>query len=190
MPIFYRGAALGTYWHKNDARLTGFTSHYPGAGCTLSRVMQHIVRGTTASPYVSLTRSYGIALGYALAGCAPPTPSNPAFVYEIEIDELDGLGTRLLDPLTEVVKGLGSPYDSRPYQHDGEASFLLGIADPVDHHDDLNQPVRYAPPGQGTMRSPLLGIELECMVLSLRDAEVLAVGAVAKAQVHRRICIR
>ena len=92
----------------------------------------------------------------------------------------------MLDPLTEVAMGLGSPYDSRPYQHDGEASFLLGNTDPVDHYDDLSQRVRFAPPGH---RSPLLGIELECMVLSLRDAEVLAVGAVAKAQVHRRICI-
>ena len=88
MPIFYRGAALGTYWHKNDARLTGFTSHHPGAGYSASRVAQHIARGTTTSPYVSLTRSFAVAYGYALVGPGgSPISGKPAYVYEVEYEK-------------------------------------------------------------------------------------------------------
>ena len=190
MPIFYRGAGLGTYWHMNDARTTGFTPHYPGAGQGISRVLQHIARGTTASPYVSLTRSYGVAWGYAMAGKKLPSVAKPAYVYEIEIDENDGLGTRLLDPVTAIANGLGSPYETRTYHHDGDSAFLLGLVDPVGQRPSLRQDVRFAPPGEGTYRGPLLHIELEALVRSLRDAEILAFGAVAAGQIRRRIEIR
>ena len=190
MPIFYRGAGLGTYWHMNDARITGFTPHYPGAGQGISRVLQHIARGTTASPYVSLTRSFGVAWGYAMAGKKLPSVVRPAYVYEIEIDETDGLGTRLLDPVTVIANSLGSPYEMRTYHHDGDSAFLLGLVDPVGQKPSLRQDVRFAPPGQGSDRSPLLHIELEALVRSLRDAEILSFGAVAAGQIRRRIEIR
>jgi hypothetical protein len=130
MPIYYRGAGVGTYWHMNDARISGFTPHYPGAGRGINRVRHHIARGTTASPYVSLTRSYGVAWGYALAGRNLPTIDNPAYVYEVEIDENDGLGTRLLDPVQAIAVGLGSPYETRTYHHDGDSSFCLALSSP------------------------------------------------------------
>ena len=105
MPIFYRGAGVGTYWHQNDARLTGFEPHWPGAGRGVIRILHHIARGTTASPYVSLSRSYGVARDYALAGAKLPSAYEPAFVYEVQIDPGDGCGTQLVDPIAEVEIG-------------------------------------------------------------------------------------
>jgi len=187
MPIYYRGAGIGTYWHARDARISGFVPHHGGAGQGVNRILHHVARGTTVSPYISLSRSYGVAWGYAVAGKELPGKESPAYVYEIEIEEADSFGTRLLDPVVEVAAALGSAYDPRSYQHDGDASFLLGITDPVGHRKELRQTVRFAPPGGGTGRSPLLHIELETLVRALRDAEVLAFGAIAAAQVRRRV---
>jgi hypothetical protein len=128
-----------------------------------------------------------VAWGYALAGRNLPTIDNPAYVYEVEIDENDGLGTRLLDPVQAIAAGLGSPYETRTYHHDGDNSFLLGLVDPVNHRAILRQDVRFPPPGEGTDRSPLLHIELEALVRALRDSEILAFGAVAASQIRRRI---
>jgi hypothetical protein len=187
MPIFYRGAGLDTYWHTHDARIQGFVAQYPGAGLSLNRILHHIARGTTASAVISLTRSFGIAVAYALAGKRLPNAIRPAYVYEVEIEENDRHGTRLIDPVVEIAKSLGSPYDARSYHHDGDSTFLLGIADPVRHETELNQPVKHPPPGTGVRRTPLLHIELEALVRALRDSEILAFGAVAAAQIRRRI---
>jgi hypothetical protein len=188
MPMFFRGAGLNTYWHEHDARLTGFLPHHPGAEYGISRILAHIARGSTASPFISLTRSYGVARGYALAGKVAPTAATPAYVYEVDIgEELKRYGTRLVDPVQEIAKSLGSPYELRSYQHDGDASFVLGVADPKGHYDQLAQRVVYPPPGQGAPRSPLLGIQLESLVNAIRDAEVLVFGAIPASQVVRRI---
>lgn len=73
--------------------------------------MMHTARTTTDSPYVSLSRSYGVALDYALAaGRALPTPAVPAYVYEIELDDPLPTGLVLLDPIQEVAKGVPSPW--------------------------------------------------------------------------------
>lgn len=178
---------MGTYWHTNDARLTGFIPHHPGAGRGISRIFSHIARGTTASPYVSLTRSFGVALDYAFGGLRTPTLATPAFVYEVEIDEQDGYGTRLVDPVVEVASQLGSPYDLRSYHHDGDTGFVASVAAPGGHASGLQQTVKFPPPGQGTPRSPLLHVELETLVRALRDAEILSFGAIAASQVKRRI---
>lgn len=111
----------------------------------------------------------------------------PAYVYEIEIDEHDGFGTRLVDPIREVAGQLGTPYEVRGYQHDGDMRFLVGVADPAGQMGHLSQQVQFPPPGTGTPRTPLLHIEFESLVRALRDAEVLAFGAVAASQVKRRI---
>jgi hypothetical protein len=60
MPLFYRGAGPGTYWHVNDARLTGFTAQAPGMARGVNPLRLHIARGAVSSPYISLTRSYGM----------------------------------------------------------------------------------------------------------------------------------
>lgn len=45
----------------------------------VSRILHHIDRGTTASPFISLTRSFGIAVAYALNGSESPGRINPAY---------------------------------------------------------------------------------------------------------------
>jgi len=55
MPIFYRGAGVGTYWHSNNAQQTGFTPRSPGTSATINALMHYIARGTVTSPYISLT---------------------------------------------------------------------------------------------------------------------------------------
>ena len=107
LAICCRGAAIGTYWHANDARLAGFTPQQPSQQASLDRLMNHMVYGTLTSPYVSPTRSYGIAWNYALDfSRTPASATNPAFVYEIEIADPLPPGLSLLDPLREVVESL------------------------------------------------------------------------------------
>jgi hypothetical protein len=110
MPIFYRGAAIGTYWHSHDARKVGFTPQSPGMQANTNRLANHIVRGTVASPFISLTRSYGVAWSYAVfLSRTQPRRSQPAYVYEIEIDDPPPLGLQLLDPIKEVANALPPP---------------------------------------------------------------------------------
>ena len=132
MAIFYRGAGIGTYWHIHDARQTGFIARARQMQPTTDRLMLHIARGTVNSPFISLTRSYGIALNYAnFFGTEIPTIQNPAFVYEIEINEPIHSELRILDPIKEVAPILPAPIGKNPpYQHDGGPSFLLGVVDP------------------------------------------------------------
>jgi hypothetical protein len=67
--------------------------------------MHHIARGTTHSPYVSLTLSYGIAFDYAMnAGLNWPSPSRPAYVYEIELPDRLPPGLAILDSIKEIAR--------------------------------------------------------------------------------------
>jgi hypothetical protein len=177
MPIFYRGAGVGTYWHpdNNDARQVGFTPHSPGMIRSHSRLMQHIAEATTSSPYISLTRSWGVALSYALNGRAPATQAVPAYIYEIELDEPLPLGMVLLDPVKEVVNAVPRP-TGMPYQHDGSPDFLLGVVDPIGQQHFLNQ-VRPHPLG-AVSRPANLSLELTTIVRALRDAEIIVVGTI------------
>jgi len=170
MPIFYRGAGVGTYWHEKDARLSGFTPKRPGAVHSIERLMEHIVRADVNSPYISLTRSYGVAYWYAAPfGRVPATESNPGYIYEIEISKPLPPGLQLLDPVKEVAMALPGPLDLISYQHDGHPDFLLKIA----------------PPGGGT-RPPNPLVPLETLVRALRDAEILAVGNIPATYVRNR----
>ena len=54
MPTFYKGAGLGTHWHKNDSRQVGFTARSPGATPTMEAIITHVADGTRDSPYISL----------------------------------------------------------------------------------------------------------------------------------------
>lgn len=152
----------------------------------MSHLVHHIARGTTISPFISMTRSFGIACGYALNGRRAVSSAQPGYVYQIVIEENDGHQTKLLDPIVEIASQLQSPYEWKSYHHDGEGSFLLGVVDPLGHCAALRTPARF-PPGQTpTPRAPQLHTELEAMVRSLRDAEVLAEGSIAKQQVVAR----
>lgn len=89
MAVFYRGAGIGTYWHRNDARISGFVAQSPGSPASVDGIKRHIRNGTTVSAFISITRSYEIAWTYALyCGYAAPTAAAPAYVYEIEVDTI------------------------------------------------------------------------------------------------------
>lgn len=183
--IFYRGAAIGTYWHASDARLAGFTPQQPTQQPSLDRLMNHIVYGTVASPYVSLTRSYGIALNYALDfSRTPASATNPAFVYEIEIADPLPPGLSLLDPLREVVQSFPQPESDYTYHHNVDHHYLLGVISPTNMRRYLRQMVKQPPPGGGTPSSPLLTLQLQTIVRALRDAEVLAFGNIPRSAIR------
>ncbi|MDE0400438.1 MAG: hypothetical protein OXL96_21795 [Candidatus Poribacteria bacterium] len=188
MAIFYRGAGIGTYWHTHDARQTGFIARAPQMHPTPDRLMLHIARGTVNSPFVSLTRSYGIALNYAnFFGTEVPTPQHPAYVYEIEINEPIPSDLQLLDPIKEVAPILPPPLGiNPPYQHDGGPDFLLGVVDPINMREFLTQQSPQPPASGGTPRTPNLSIALETLVRTLRDAEILAEGTIPAHCVNHR----
>ena len=180
MPILYRGAGINTYWYLNDLIEHGFTARAPEMTATTTRLMLHIARSTVNSPFISITRSYGVAWHYAMSSSMRiPTPSDPAYVHEIEIQEPLPLGLKLLDPVKQVVQALPSPESlGPPYQHDGLPDFLLGVVNPRRMGDFLEQYSLQPPASEGTPRQPNLTIELETLVRALRDAEILAHGII------------
>lgn len=190
MTLFYRGAGVGTYWNENDARVTGFIAKEPGVESSLDRVMQHIVQGPNVSPYISLTRSYGVALDYALFGQAETTQTRPGYVYEIELSGALPRGLVIVDPIREIALSASSNALELPYHHDGDVDFLLGVINPNEMAEHLRREAPQAPPGHGTRRPPNLNRQLETMVRALRDAEVLALGAIPASCVRARYDIR
>ena len=180
MAIFYRGAGINTYWYLKDPIEHGFVARDPEMTSTTTRQMLHIARSTVNSPFISLTRSYAVAWRYALVSSERvPTPEDPAYVHEIEIQEPLPPGLHLLDPIKEVAQMLPSPTSPvPPYQHDGLPDFLLGVVDPGRMENFLTQYAKQPPSSEGTPRPPNLTIELETLVRALRDAEILAHGII------------
>ena len=68
MPIYYREAGLETYWDLNDAKQVGFRAQAPHLIASTDRLMNPIAQTTVTSPFISLSRSYAIAHGYAIVG--------------------------------------------------------------------------------------------------------------------------
>jgi len=187
MPIFYRGAGVDTWWHTHDARLTGFLSQNPGNVATIDRLMLHIARGTTTSPYVSLTRSYGVAWSYAtFMGRAIPTESLPAYIYEIEIDDPRPPGLQVLDPVKNLAAALPDPLHRVSYQHDGLPDFLHGVISRGKMKTFLDTTIKQPPPGEGTPRPATLSLQLETLIRAMCDAEILAIGAIPSSCVRNR----
>ena len=188
MAIFYRGAGINTYWYLNDPIERGFVARDPRMTPTTTRQMLHIARSTVNSPFISLTRSYGVAWRYAMVSSERvPTPEDPAYVHEIEIQEPLPHELHLIDPVKEVAQVLPSPtIHGPPYQHDGLPDFLLGIVDPGNMGHFLAQHAMQPPSSEGTPRSPNLTIELETLVRALRDAEILAHGNIPVTCVKNR----
>lgn len=190
MPIFYKGAPVGTHWHDRDASRTGFRSRRSAGKAdrlNTQRLMEHIARGTTTSPFISLTRSYEVALTYAQIWQRPPEVGEAGVVYEVEIRENDLVD--LLDPVKEVAAELPDPFQVA-YQHDGPPDFLLGVVAPTRFSEYWDQDYAQPPGNHGTRRPPTLSIQLETLVRALRDAEILAVGYIPGSCVTRRWPIR
>jgi len=184
MPIFYRGAAPGTYWNSNDARTSGFPPRNSGITASPDRIIQHIYNGLTDSPYVSLTRSYSVALHYALeAGTSQPTKLAPGFVYELEIT--DASGVQLIDPVKEIAAGAPPPLSAVPYQHDGHQTVVLGVASAL-LAGFLRRPIIQPGTVSPMARSATISAHLRGLVAALRDAEILAIGTIPRNCVVNR----
>jgi hypothetical protein len=97
MAFLYRGAGPGSYWHVHDPFHLGFTPYAAGQTPSTGRLIQHIARASVTSPYISFTRSYGIARAYAVVGPGGyATTSIPGYVYEVDIS--DDKACRVVDP--------------------------------------------------------------------------------------------
>jgi hypothetical protein len=157
MPLFYKGAGPGTYWHNHDARLTGFAPQAPGIAPGVVRVVGHIANGSTHSPYVSLTKSFGIAWDYAVyCGRRRPvaTAADPGFVYEVDLADPLPRGMQLLDPMQVVTGAFANPLAVAPYQHNGASRFVLGVIDPLRMRHLLAVPSRQPPRRVGSLTRP------------------------------------
>jgi hypothetical protein len=182
---FYKGVGVGTHHHGADLRVTGLSPRNPGSPYNPTSVMHHIARGTTTSPLISLTKSYGVAEDYARnASRTLPTAANPARVYEVEISDPPPLGVLVIDPICVIASQNQNPLASHSYHHDGNQDFLVGVVNPA-----MVRPttVRF-PRGMtgGISRAPNLSLDLETMVYVLRDAEVLLVGNLPQTCVINR----
>jgi len=185
MPTYYKGASIGTYWHTNDASVTGLYAVRPGAGVFVGGAISHILTNSAVSPYISLTKSYEIALNYALlTGVAGqiPTRGNPAFVYEVFFDATLPPGVQLFDPVETIVSATARAAFGM-YQHDGGPDYLLGIINSRRFGKTLLRP-RITPSGPD-ITSPILTPELKSIVRSLRDAELIATGVIPVANIRR-----
>lgn len=137
--------------------------------------MEHIARGTTISPFVSLTKSFGIARNYATPGASA---TKPGFVYQIEIpQDRWTAGLTLIDPIKEVAAQLDS-FGFPGYQHDGDQDFLIGVLAPQRFLKYTRRRAAQRPGDFGTPRAALLSPQLETLVRALRDAEILALGVI------------
>lgn len=188
MPLFWRGAPIGSYWHITDARLSGFTAHSPGITPSIDRMIQHISQGTAISPFISLSRSYAVAWSYAviLSG-TKASVSQPAYVYEVELSNPLPRGLELVDPINDISTDRSDPLRGCPYHHNGLPSFLLGVVDSaMKNHLYVNPPC--PPVGGSTVSSdfPTVSEELRTLVRALRDSEILAIGAIPVVAVKAR----
>ncbi|MEI7866508.1 MAG: hypothetical protein WCI11_01350 [Candidatus Methylumidiphilus sp.] len=187
MTFFYRGAGVDTYWHEHDARKDGFSAIKPEALRTIDRLIDHISKGTVTSPYISLTRSYGVACHYAaFLGRARATEQTPGYVYRVEFEDTLPSGLELIDPVKRIAERVPGPLDDPSYQHDGSPDFLLGVVSPSKMKKYLDAPYLQPPPGGRVPRTPHLSAQLETLMLALRDAEILAYGTIPPKAISDR----
>jgi hypothetical protein len=161
-PALFKGAAPGTYWHLNDARLSGFMAAATRPHTT-NAVLGHITHYSHPSPYLSLSFSFAVARSYALVGPAgPASATNPGYVYEIDLSIVPGC-PRPLDTLLEIAKA------GHAHEHNGGQDLMLGIADPA---SGAALTTAVPLPG-GRTATPAVSQALRALVFAVRDAEVL-----------------
>jgi len=190
MALFYKGVGVGTHLHANDPRTIGMSSRASFMANNIDATMRHVARGTTVSPYVSLTRSYGVAEMYAReASLTFPTTAVPAYVFEVNIPEPAPAGLILIDPVKVVAAALPLPETSLSYFHDGDKDFILGVASPHLMAPHLHAPIRVPPGSGGASRAANLTLQLETLVCALRDAEILVLGTVPSSLIGARYAV-
>ena len=87
----YKGVRIGTFLYQsaNDPMTKGISARNSLAAVSTGSIEMHIARGTTTSPFVSLSKSFGVARNYAIEGSLTrPSSSSPAYVYEIDVPDL------------------------------------------------------------------------------------------------------
>lgn len=177
--VLYKGAGFGRYYCENDARLLGMEARSPDRPRSGDLLVRHIVDGTEGSPFLSLTKSYSVALSYARIGKRLATEHDPAVVYEITVEPGQ---LQLIDPVIEIAK----KWQEEPgYHHSGSPLTLLGLVDPA-HEHWLQYPVPNPPPGGAPRQGPRVPRELTAMVRAIRDAEILVVGSIPKKYITDR----
>lgn len=185
MSVFYKGAGPGTHWWRNNAQLSGFT--VAATAQSVHAIIRHITSYSHPSPYLSFTASYDVACDYALNGPGgAATPANPGYVYEIDVTLAPGQNLRLIDPAREIISSgpqVGT-VPRIPTHHDGSQNLILGIASRSAYPGLLNMSPRR--PGTPAPRPPVIDRELEAVVFSLRDAEVIIAGNVPAACITAR----
>jgi hypothetical protein len=186
MAIFFKGVGVGTHLHATDLRTTGITPVNPGAAHSVDAVMRHVALATITSCYVSLTKSEGVAIDYARnAGRRPPSPADPAYVYEVDTAAVPSL--QLLDPLCFIVSQQPGPLASPSYHHDGNQEFLRHVVDPSLSLLSGRWPTAPRLPGMvGGASAVRLTLELKAMARAMRDAEILVVGTLPQMCVTNR----
>jgi hypothetical protein len=117
----YKGIGVGTYQHALEARVYGFVARYPALMASVSAMVEHITLGNTASPFISLVRSYAVAEEYAInSSRIVPSATTPAYVYEIVLTDPLPPTLIIIDPLIELASVLSSadvPYHSGGTNH-------------------------------------------------------------------------
>ena len=192
MATYYKGAGVGSHWHIHDSRKIGFTARSPERIPSTDVLIEHIATSTLNSPYISVTRSYAVAWHYAMAGGVDiPTNDNPAYIYEIEIDNSSPSDIKLIDPIKEVAQSFLEPIEvNKPeeysfYQHNGLPSYLRGVVDPQEMGEYLLGRLP-EPPGPGTEYPQQPTIPLKTLINTLRDAEILILGNIPESCVKNR----
>jgi hypothetical protein len=191
MARFFKGVPVGSYLHGVNVHATGIPPTNPGGKYDVDTIVRHIVLGaTTSSPCVSLTKSYGVAEMYALgSGIAFPTPSNPAYVYEIAVNpgDPDVAPSGLVDPVCEISQSQSDPSVSS-YHHNGDRTFLLSIVDPRRFYRYGSKPSPQPKIAANASIPHISSFELRALVYALRDAEILVHGTIpARCIVYRHL---
>jgi len=95
-------------------------------------------------------------------------------------------GLNLFDPVKEVSGLLSPPLAYNSYQHNGLPSFLLGVVDPIRFQKYLSTPVKHPPHVTSGPFTASLSDQLDVLVRTLRDAEIIALGHIPSANVVAR----
>jgi hypothetical protein len=118
-----------------------------------------------------------------------PTPGNPAFVWEIEIGPPLPRKFKLIDPVQEVARKLGSPLASVSYQHDGAPEALVGLID-TDQAHLLSDPAPVPDGANPPPQAPNITKELRTLIFAIRDAEILVAGTILPRFIRNRLDVR
>jgi hypothetical protein len=179
LSMLYKGAAPGTHWAAHDARAgTGLTPS--GSAAATLNVMEAHIAGAAShnSPYVSYSLSYAVARFYALNGLnGPATRANPGYVYEVDLSQVSPS-----IPVTDPVETVSSANVGQfSHQHNGAPAMITQFLTRT----------ALAPSMQvsGSFATPNLPMSLECLLFSIRDAEVLIAGTVPPKAILRRIAV-